>query len=69
MTGMILAYLISNFLIDSQQYAQWSQLSADDLKAALAAAGIMTAGEFDSVSVQLTAGLEFNEARNEYGNV
>ncbi|QDR83192.1 hypothetical protein [Sporomusa termitida] len=65
MTGLMLEYLISNFLIDSQQYAQWSQLSADDLKDALAMAGIMTANEFDSLSGQLTAVLAWNEAQSE----
>lgn len=66
MTGIMLGYLISNFLIDSHQYAQWSQLNAEDLKAALAAAGIMTASEFDSLSVQLTDSLEMNEVQDEY---
>jgi hypothetical protein len=67
MPEMILGYLISNFLIDSHQYEQWHRLSLDELKGTLAAAGIMTAAEFDGLSNQIAAGAELNTVENQYG--
>ncbi|MGL5512502.1 MAG: hypothetical protein ACRDBM_04580 [Sporomusa sp.] len=57
-TGVVLSYLVSNFLIDSQQYKTWSGLDTQALKDALSAAGIMTETEFDSLNEQIAAGGE-----------
>ncbi|HWR45000.1 hypothetical protein [Sporomusa sp.] len=66
MTGMMLGYLVSNFLIDSHQYAQWRGLSPDALKEMLAAEGVMTDAEFDNLSDQIAVRAELNEVQNQY---
>jgi len=57
-TGVVLSYLVSNFLIDSEQYKTWSGLDTQALKDALSAAGIMAETEFDSLNEQIAAGGE-----------
>lgn len=63
--GQMLAYLVGNFLIDSQQYQAWRSLSPEELKPVLAEAGIMTAAEFDSFNLQLAAEAQVRQARGE----
>lgn len=64
--GVVLGYLVSNFLIDSHQYKEWSGLEAEDLRGALATAGIMTAAEFDILSQQIAAGGELYAVPEQY---
>ncbi len=68
LTGMMLSYLVSNFLIDSHQYETWRGLTSDELKTALGDAGIMTGAEFDGFSQQLVAEAQVHEAHGEYGS-
>lgn len=65
LTGIMLGYLINNFLIDSQQYQAWRDLAPDELKTALKNAGIMTATEFDDFSQQLAAEVQVSEVQSE----
>lgn len=65
MTGAILGYLVSNFLIDSHQYNAWRGLSTDKLQATLAAAGIMSEADFAGLSDQLTAAAEMTEVQGQ----
>ncbi|SMC95711.1 hypothetical protein [Sporomusa malonica] len=68
MAGVILSYLVSNFLIDSHQYNAWRGLSTDKLKATLAAEGIMSETDFVGLSDQLTANAELTEAQSQFGD-
>lgn len=65
LAGQMLAYLVGNFLIDSQQYQAWRSLSPEELKLALGEAGIMTGAEFDSFNLQLAAEAQVQQARGE----
>lgn len=65
-TGQMLAYLVGNFLIDSQQYQAWRGLKPDELKLALGEAGIMTDAEFDSFNQQIAAEIQLQKARGEF---
>lgn len=65
MTGMMLSYLIHNFLIDRYQYEQWRALGCDELKEQLETAGIMNSNEFDTFSRQLAAYAEMYGAQNQ----
>lgn len=53
MTGAVLGYLVSNFLIDARQYEAWRELGPEELKQQLQQAGIMGYDEFDEFSRQL----------------
>jgi hypothetical protein len=65
MTGMMLSYLISNFLIDSHQYNEWRGLSIDELKDTLVANSIMTRADFELLHDQITVSTEVAEAQNQ----
>ncbi|WP_373325721.1 hypothetical protein [Sporomusa paucivorans] len=65
LAGQMLAYLVGNFLIDSQQYQAWRSLSPEELKLVLEEAGIMTGAEFDSFNLQLAAEAQVQQARGE----
>ncbi len=65
LAGQMLAYLVGNFLIDSQQYQAWRSLSPEELKLVLEEAGILTGAEFDSFNLQLAAEAQVQQARGE----
>lgn len=50
--GMLLGYLLSNNLINQQQYDEWKNMNGEDLKNTLTDNGIVSAAEFDSLSQQ-----------------
>jgi hypothetical protein len=50
--GMLLGYLLSNNLINHEQYDDWKNMNSDELKQTLTDNGIVSAAEFDSLSQQ-----------------
>jgi hypothetical protein len=67
MTGIMLGYLINNFLIDRHQYEQWRKLSFEELREELETADIMNSSEFNVFSQQLIASAEVYTAQGEDG--
>lgn len=55
-TGLLLGYLLSNMLIDHQQYAALQNLSPDALRDTLAAQGILSGDDFDALAQKALAG-------------
>lgn len=55
-TGMILGYLLSNYMINQEQYNAWQGLGGDDLRDMLVSRGILNSEDFDSLSSQANSG-------------
>lgn len=68
LTGIMLSYLVNNFLIDGHQYENWRGLAPEELKHALAKAGIMKESDFDSFSQQLLAEEQVQESQGEFAS-
>lgn len=68
LTGIMLSYLVNNFLIDSHQYENWRGLAPEELKSELAKAGIMKEADFDSFSQQLWAEEQVQEIQGEFAS-
>lgn len=56
LTGMVLGYLLSNYLIDQRQYDMWRDLTPDALRDILASQGVMSGTDFDALAQKALAG-------------
>ena len=54
--GMVLGYLLSNYLIDQHQYDMWRNMDDDELRETLTSNGILKGDEFDDLLGQAEAG-------------
>lgn len=56
MTGAILGYLLSHYLINQQQYDAWQNMNTDELQQTLADQGIMNEGDFAALQDRAAGG-------------
>ena len=56
MTGAILGYLLSNYLISQQQYDDWQNMNAEELQQTLTNQGIMSEDDFSALQDRAAAG-------------
>jgi hypothetical protein len=54
--GMILGYLLSNYLIDQNQYNMWQNLTDEELRDTLTSKGILNNTDYDGLAEQATMG-------------
>lgn len=54
--GMILGYLLTNYLIDQNQYDMWRNLDDEQLRETLTSQGIVSDSDYDSLAEQATEG-------------